>query len=66
VGHRDRTTVAVDYDLDATPLGGRRQRVASTGYASHNPDQLMIWFAAVASLKPRSTGLGRLIRAPPE
>ncbi|HWM02477.1 MAG TPA: hypothetical protein VNP92_09090 [Actinophytocola sp.] len=27
VGHRDRTTVAVDYDLDATPLGGRRQRV---------------------------------------
>jgi hypothetical protein len=27
VGHRDRTTVAVDYDLDTTPLGGRRQRV---------------------------------------
>jgi hypothetical protein len=27
VGHRDRTTVAVDYDLDATLLGGRRQRV---------------------------------------
>ena len=27
VGHRDRTTVAVDYNLDATPLGGRRQRV---------------------------------------
>jgi hypothetical protein len=27
IRHRDRTTVAVDYNLDGTPMGARRQRV---------------------------------------
>jgi hypothetical protein len=60
--------MVVVFTTTSTPprWAGGANALASTGYACRNPDQLMIWFAAVGSLKPRATGLGRLIRAPPE